>query len=59
MAVGKRRLIAHQAALVWAERGAPAVERYIETGSFGEGGSPAVPYDADVVRQMVHSGKLT
>ena len=59
MAVGKRRLIVQQAALVWSDRGPPAMERYIQTGSFGESSTEAVPYNPDAIRAIVESGRLS
>jgi hypothetical protein len=58
LAVGKRRQLVHQAALVWSDRGAPAIERYIQTGSFGDGGQGAEPYNQDTVKAIVSSGRL-
>ena len=48
--MGKRRQLVQQANLVWSERGESAVERYIQTGSFGEGESNAEPYSQDKVK---------
>lgn len=59
MAIGKRRALVQQAALVWSDRGAPAIERYIATGDFGDGGSARLPYDAGTVAAIVNSGRLT
>jgi hypothetical protein len=50
--------LVQQAALVWADRGPPALERYIETGTFGDSEMTAEPYDQDVVKAIVNSGRL-
>ena len=60
MAVGRRQFLVQQAAFVWADRGVEALQRFVDTGSFGDedqrGGS--LPYDQDLVKQIVHSGRL-
>lgn len=61
MAVGKRRFLVQQAGMVWAERGKEAITRFVDTGSFGDedGTGDAIPYDQDLVKQIVASGRLS
>jgi len=47
-----------QAGLVWADRGGPAYERFVETGSFGDTGTDTQPYDPELVKQIVAGGRL-
>jgi len=47
-----------QAGLVWAERGGPAYERFVETGSFGAATTDSQPYDPELVKQIVAGGRL-
>jgi hypothetical protein len=58
LAAGKRLAMVQQAGLVWADRGEPAYQRYVATGSFGDSTSDVQPYNADLVRQIVASGRL-
>jgi hypothetical protein len=58
MAGGKRLALVQQAGLVWADRGQPAYQRYIATGSFGDEKEPVAPYDPALVRSIVESGRL-
>jgi hypothetical protein len=59
MTCGSRRYIVQQAGLVWAERGPPAIQRFIDTGSFGDEAQDDVePYDQDLVKQIVATGRL-
>jgi hypothetical protein len=50
--------LVQQAALVWSDRGEPAYERFIQTGSFGDSGRDVEPYDQNLVKAIVASGRL-
>lgn len=60
MAVGRRRFLVQQAAFVWADRGVEALQRYVDTGSLGDEHEhhDSLPYDQDLVKQIVTSGRL-
>jgi hypothetical protein len=58
MAAGRRQALLHQAMLVWSDRGDPAYKRYVETGSFGDATSDVEPYNPELVKQIVASGRL-
>jgi hypothetical protein len=60
MAVGRRRFLVQQAGFVWADRGAEALQRFVDTGSLGDEDErgDALPYDQDLVKQIVESGRL-
>lgn len=58
MAAGRRVALVQQAGLVWADRGEPAYLRYIATGSFGAETTDVQPYDPELVKSIVASGRL-
>ena len=58
MAGGVRQRLVAQAALVWSDRGPPALQWYVEWGQLPDTGRDVEPYDQNVVKQLVESGKL-
>ena len=60
MAAGRRRFLVQQAGFVWADRGVEALQRYVDTGSFGDEDprGDSLPYDQDLVKQIIESGRL-
>ena len=57
LATGRRRHLVQQASLVWTDRGAEAIEQFIESGSFDPRGPDAEPYSQALVKAIVSGGK--
>lgn len=59
MSAGVRERLVLQAYLVWAERGEPAIQRFIQTGAFDDGPTTDVqPYDQAAVKQIISTGRF-